>query len=407
MLRFSFYQFFPPNWFFGYIGRIDRSEKLYGILYQDGDKEELLEKDVTDILVRTDNGIVVTTSQKPEEVSAEEWKKEVMLNDSAQETFSILSDEMYSHLDRDFLRRFLRNKEGESGRRKSRRRTTSVSPQRPKNRRRQSATSLSPKPSKRTRIPPPAFRRTSYMPITKSFFDKTGKINQQVCEFFKFMHERQSMWVRINGNNLLPGAPGSGREYVTTHDEVLSTYSFCNVYRELDRGTAYFHAHILKLREGKKEWTDLEWLEQVLWAALVYRPLNKIETFSEIGVPTIEEADAFVERAETYKQSGRTFFTSAHQTGPFQNYLQHVKSLSQENRIHDKAVELIEARDTMHCINILKSIQSIGSFFAWQIYCDLRESGCLVQHRDDQFCCLGPGAISKFFLYGKGSSMRF
>lgn len=48
--------------------------------------------------------------------------------------------------------------------------------------------------------------------------------------FWKYVHERQMVWFRRQRGDPEPW----------TQDTVLQTYFFCNVYRELDKGSQYF-----------------------------------------------------------------------------------------------------------------------------------------------------------------------
>jgi hypothetical protein len=63
----------------------------------------------------------------------------------------------------------------------------------------------------------------------------------------------------------------------------ISLFFVSQNYRELDRGTAYFHDQALKLWDdsthGGKTISRQEWVEKVLWAAALYRLLNRVDTF--------------------------------------------------------------------------------------------------------------------------------
>ena len=66
------------------------------------------------------------------------------------------------------------------------------------------------------------------------------KDKERVAEFFLFMSERQQVWVRRKRRD--PG-PWSASPLFRDH-------FWCNIYRELDRGTQFFCAHVLHLMEG-------------------------------------------------------------------------------------------------------------------------------------------------------------
>ena len=76
-------------------------------------------------------------------------------------------------------------------------------------------------------------------------------------DFWRFVVLRQqAYWKHANQD----GPPYSD-------DPALAKYHFCNVYREADRGTIWFHAH---RHNG---------LAAVLFASLTYRTINRLSTF--------------------------------------------------------------------------------------------------------------------------------
>ena len=366
--------------------------KLYGIKYEDGDKEEINEAELSKIIVRRDNGIIAMTTTKPTQVELEEWENSLDFKEIASPgTIEVLSDELYSSLDQAFLTSYIRKRHADhkqSERTKSRRRLQSPPPKSSAKRIR-AADKESPK-----RAQP----RTSGS--ASSFFNRaTGKLTENVGEFFRFMHERQSIWVRRKNSQYLTWtkADGGGDDKVLSYDETLRTYHFCNIYRELDRGTAFFHAHVLKLREAKKEWSDQEWLETVLWATYVYRQVNRVETFTEIGIPSMDQVSDFKVKAEKYGETA-SFFTGAHQTTTFGAYLTGLRAMSRTDGLLLKqtANKLLAATTVIECLVILESLRGIAEFMGWQLFCDLRECGCLTHCAGDDFCRLGPGAQSEF-----------
>ena len=102
-----------------------------------------------------------------------------------------------------------------------------------------------------------------------------------VTEFFLLCYERQLIWQRKKQ---------STTQELTT-DVKLGNRFFCNVYRELDRGTQYFRSNLIHNRITKSPSNkDGVKLEEVLWDSLCYRLINKIETFESYGrIPCREE----------------------------------------------------------------------------------------------------------------------
>jgi len=85
-------------------------------------------------------------------------------------------------------------------------------------------------------------------------------------DFFKFISERHQIYLNRQ----------TGMSFPWTEDEILQTYSFCNVFRELDTVTIW-------LRENWREpYADHPNLP---FAMAMARQINWTETLSEIGFP--------------------------------------------------------------------------------------------------------------------------
>ena len=84
--------------------------------------------------------------------------------------------------------------------------------------------------------------------------------------FYNYINERHSIYIRRS----------IGEAFPWTDDEILQTYSFCNVYRELDKVTVW-------IRENWKEpYADHPNLP---FAMAVARQINWPDTLQEIGFP--------------------------------------------------------------------------------------------------------------------------
>jgi len=206
-------------------------------------------------------------------------------------------------------------------------------------------------------------------------------------EFFLYCYTRQEMWAR---RAYAPDA------LVTKGNlDCLEKYSWCNVYRQLDRGTQYFRQQVIVAFEEKQKWEEKEWLRRVLWMAICYRLVNRFETFKEIGgIPQPGRLQWFFSKMDEFRDR-KPFFTRAHQTTNFQNLK---KFLSKAKKHLDTVVKSIwdhthdytDVPVSEKIILELEKLHGIGSFYSWQIFCDLEEAGCL--KKDPTFCVLGPGA---------------
>jgi|TARA_R110001583_G_scaffold46538_3_gene145992 hypothetical protein len=91
-------------------------------------------------------------------------------------------------------------------------------------------------------------------------------IKDTMKDFFKFISERHQIYLNRQ----------TGMSFPWTEDEILQTYSFCNVFRELDTVTIW-------LRENWREpYADHPNLP---FAMAMARQINWTETLSEIGFP--------------------------------------------------------------------------------------------------------------------------
>jgi hypothetical protein len=203
-----------------------------------------------------------------------------------------------------------------------------------------------------------------------------------MADFFLFCRERQTMWWRR--------AKGEPRPWSCV--EVMNALHFCNIYRELDRGTAYFRSLVLDLPPAKDK---VEWTRQVLWLSYAYRQVNRVESFQQVGVPDERDLKPFLQGMSGFQKEGRAFFTSAHQTTHYKQYENYLKQTAGTLK---PIAEVICSEDTslqgIH--RTLKTLKGIGVFLAWQLICDLHESGCL--EMGEEFCVLGPGAKSACVL---------
>jgi alpha-glutamyl/putrescinyl thymine pyrophosphorylase clade 1 len=220
-------------------------------------------------------------------------------------------------------------------------------------------------------------------PNKKSRFQVKGsRYSAVMAEFFLFCAERHNIWIRRN----------LGHDPPWTSNRVFQTHHWCNVFRELDRGTAFFHSVVVSL-EFRSGITREQWLEEVLWLAYVYRLVNKVESFLETGFPkrTKESVQDYLSRCrDISEQRDVSLFTCAHQTPGFPTLL---SFLNGSFRVWDSCVEALTAAESHEeRIAALRLLPGVGSFQSWQVLCDLDESGCFPVSVTTTNVELGPGA---------------
>lgn len=187
-----------------------------------------------------------------------------------------------------------------------------------------------------------------------------------------------------------------------THPNYYTNQKGWQNYRELDRGTAYFHAHAVNLFEKYSRNGVIDekfWLEKILWGSICYRLVNKVETFLEFGgIPEIEQwpnFEHFFLNVDTERIKFK--FTGAHQTMGERRYIETMSKLEQAtlkdyaNKIFHKS----KARKLKDCCEIIETLPNVGRFLAWQIACDLLESKCLAPCSENDYATLGKGSDGK------------
>lgn len=217
---------------------------------------------------------------------------------------------------------------------------------------------------------------------------------QAVADFFLFVYERQMIWHRRFVAKQV--APWSQLP-------IFQELSFCNVYRELDRGTTFFHAHIMDLWDTHKYTDQRAWTQKVLWTTYVYRQVNRVSSFQELGFPdlTVQSVEDFIVRVRDFREENRDepFFTGCHQTTNHKTFASNLQKVvaDEAQMLKDVLDRLLAAPTLRQCITALRDLPNIGNFLSWQLLCDLRESQCLtcVTQDVETYCALGPGAMSK------------
>ena len=208
-----------------------------------------------------------------------------------------------------------------------------------------------------------------------------------VAAFLLFILERQKTW----------GNKRKNRKTLTTN-RVLATKWFTNMYRELDRGTLYFRYCMsktdLKGVKISKDTIETDLVTKVLFKSIVYRLINKVETFMDFGgIPNQDEFPAFLSYLKAKVREKVVIFTAAHQNMGFRRLMDTFSYLAKNiDKLTYNVVKGANHRSTKECQEAILKIPNVGAFFAWQILCDLLECKILGDNTDNQWACLGPGA---------------
>lgn len=200
-------------------------------------------------------------------------------------------------------------------------------------------------------------------------------------DFWQFVHERQSIYVKRRFGQAPPW----------TLDPILASHRFTNVFRELDPGTLVAMDIVRRRRPAHER----------LWNLILYRRLNREETWRAMGgyqVPWHVEATL-----RRLADEGPVF-TGAHQV----NMLQ--KSVKGRDAIHRQAVMMtmltprrltalaqeLASSDTARQVFdawLNAGIPGVGAFLAWQLALDCNY-GDLTRFSDDEWAPVQAGALA-------------
>ena len=230
--------------------------------------------------------------------------------------------------------------------------------------------------------------------IKRTGLNKKKVIPEMVIAFVVFIQERHSIWERRHSK-----VPSKS----WTQNKILKEHWFTNIYRELDRGTAFLkrNLHETVFRSRKLEPLTganyIKILKRVILKCFSYRLVNRLDTFLEFGklpdVGDYEEWVTFLRYKYQLKGEESIIFTRAHQNNGLERYFKSMEFV--KSNLTSMAKELMEAareRSLKKCFFILKDVPGAGKFMSWQILCDLLELRLLGECTDNQWTCLGPGA---------------
>lgn len=170
-------------------------------------------------------------------------------------------------------------------------------------------------------------------------------------------------------------------------DEILQTYRFCNVYRELDTQTKWL----------ADNWRTPNSEDPDFWfAALVFRLTNWHETAEELGYPVPWNRDNFIWTIRSRKGLKKKVYNGAYMIST------HGRKMPKEEYLADMLDAIWEARgelrftrhDTLASFHKrLENAYGVGSFIAAQVIADAKYVGEMYKARDwGSFAASGPGS---------------
>lgn len=188
------------------------------------------------------------------------------------------------------------------------------------------------------------------------------------------------LWRFICNRQIVYDYKQKGEEVPEDMDPIVKKYRFTNIFRELDRGTIYLANEVKAL--GSKDPATL------IRMIVVYRLVNKVATFEKFGgIPsTVLEFNKFKRFMQARQKTGVSSFTGVHQNNGYASYYVSIAHLERE------LDALVASRKNMQTFYAaVTKIPYIGTFFGFQITCDVMEQG-LIGGSENDWAQLGPGA---------------
>lgn len=211
-------------------------------------------------------------------------------------------------------------------------------------------------------------------------------VSKNLKQFYYWMFERQNIWYKRFALK---------EKQPWTKDKILQDYKFTNVYRELDRNTIWLINNVIK----DKSLTNKE----MFWKIVVFRYFNKPELFEYIGgIPELKEFTFkdFFRKVNDYKQKEGRVFTDAYMINPPKKkedrdlgiegfYCKNVRDF--KDRIDEIWNVYKNSVKPKEFIEILKTLNCVADFIAYEIYCDLTYTDWF-KYTDLDYVNVGPGA---------------
>jgi hypothetical protein len=201
-------------------------------------------------------------------------------------------------------------------------------------------------------------------------------------KFFEYMTERQNIWHR----RFIEEKPPPWSE-----NPVFQQLRFCNVYRQLDRGTHYVTEFIMS--------TDSK-PEDILFRILLYRMFNDIDSYKALR-PILNKfngetaANILLERQKkghkVFRNAWLTAGTGLHGPGSkIKDYCAVAESVYIGRR---KFYSLInKTRNIREGCEAIRSVKWMGGFMGYQVALDYSYMDWLKWDEEDEWVYVGPGA---------------
>jgi len=211
----------------------------------------------------------------------------------------------------------------------------------------------------------------------------------KVIDFFNFIYERHLLFLKKNVYQY--------PQEKWTNDPILQKHKFCNVYRELDKGTQVLIRNILENKNLN--------LEDKIFNILLYRRFNTVDFFDRIPRFEISKFNwkELERKMDADKKRGIRLFNDAYivcqrKSSTYRPHDKHVQQLLLIDSIKDKINIIISAINSNRISEVHECLKKIipmtGDFLAYQYCTDISYIPELWNHFEDinTFVAMGPGS---------------
>lgn len=203
-------------------------------------------------------------------------------------------------------------------------------------------------------------------------------IKDPIDRLFAFVHERYMIHIRRQAGDKPPW----------TKDEILSSFRFCNIFREDDKVTTWI----------RENWRTPHEDDEDLWFAMcIARVFNQPATLEAIGYPVPFEELQFAQKLNRWEKAGNKVFNGA--------YIVSTNGISMKKIVyfHNEIFKPLwknrvglrpKKEDTLQSYHLLLGqMQGFGSFMTAQVIADLKYHEPLSNASDwNSFAASGPGS---------------
>ena len=203
------------------------------------------------------------------------------------------------------------------------------------------------------------------------------KKNPTERDFWRFVFKRHDIWYRRFTLR---------QKFPWTRDKILRNNTFCNVYRELDKGTIWTIQNLLPVKNRR----------QRLFASVAYRCCNRPATFDLLGIPTLKLWKEFWEDMCVLSQQ-ESVFSSAYRCSAFGSTprMKIYHDILDQTAFHipELTSDLRKAKTLKDAHSRLCELWGVGPFIAYEIVNDLMYTDFFPQvFTENDFVIIGPGA---------------